>query len=332
MSAAIISTYGMKSLVPPPTSGSRYPADRLSTTPTISPPTAAPAIELEAAQDHHWEHFQADQCELVIHPEKRAPDDAAQGGNDARHGPGQGGVAPHVDAHGGGDLLIVRHRAHGQPRARVQEEPCEADEEDDADHSADEIDRRQHHRADEERIIGDRQRDRARARTEGKCGNAAQQRGNPDRRHDNSDDRPAEQRTQHETLQSEAERHHSGDGKQRGNPPGQHGDRGGGYEAAEHDELALCEVECLGRFENQDEAESDQRIHHPDEQAVRHQHQGERRVKHAPEPRSAPLSGRRCRRAAVVPRSRGSVAPGPVPRADRQDAPSVPAPNRADRV
>ena len=62
-----------------------------------------------------------------------------------------------------------------------------------------------------QRLVADRHHDRARAGAEGQHRDAAQYRREPDRRHDDRDDRPAEQRPQHDPFETEAERDHAGD-------------------------------------------------------------------------------------------------------------------------
>ncbi len=87
--------------------------------PMISPPISAPPIEIEAAQDHHREDFQADQGELDVDAQHAAPHDAAQRRDDAGHRPGEREVALDVDAHGLRHLLVVGDGAHGHAHAAL---------------------------------------------------------------------------------------------------------------------------------------------------------------------------------------------------------------------
>jgi len=84
------------------------------------------------------------------------------------------------------------------------------------------------------------------------------------------DDRAADQRPQHDALEPEAERHHAADREQRADPKRRMGIFGGagGEEAGEHDELALGEIDRIGRLVDQHEAERDQRIKHAANQTL----------------------------------------------------------------
>jgi len=48
-----------------------------------------------------------------------------------------------------------------------------------------------------------------------------------------------------------------------------------GEKAGEHDEFALREVDCVGRFVDQHKTKRDQGVHEPDHDAVGQQHQRE---------------------------------------------------------
>jgi hypothetical protein len=98
-----------------------------------------------------------------------------------------------------------------------------------------------------------------------------------DRRHDDGDDRPADQRPQHDPLEPKPERHHAGDGEQCRDPERSAGQIGSarGDETREHDKLALGEIDGVRRLVDQHEPERDQRIHQPDHHAVGQQDQGE---------------------------------------------------------
>ena len=112
---------------------------------------------------------------------------------------------------------------------------------------------------------------------------AAQHRGEPDRRHDHGDHRPADQRPQHDPLEPEAERDHAGDRQQRRETQnGAPADAGGAGrdKAGEHDEFALREVDRVGRLVDQHEAERDQRVHQADHDPVGQQDQRELPVEH----------------------------------------------------
>ena len=81
-------------------------------------------------------------------------------------------------------------------------------------------------------------------------------------------DRPADQRPQHDALEPEAEADHAASDRDAA-PTTQNGSAGdrpaaGGDQAGEHDELALGEVDRVGRLVDQHEAQRDQRVHQPD--------------------------------------------------------------------
>src|SRR5438067_10562520 len=80
---------------------------------------------VEAAEDDHGKHLQADQRQVDVDTEHAAPDHTAQRRNDARHRPGQREIALHIDAHGHGHLLIIGHRAHRHAHPALEEEPAE---------------------------------------------------------------------------------------------------------------------------------------------------------------------------------------------------------------
>jgi hypothetical protein len=135
---------------------------------------------------------------------------------------------------------------------------------------ADQLHRRHADQAQIDRLIAHRQIDIAGAGAENERGEAAQERGDPDRRHDDGDHRAADQRAQHDALEPEAERSHADDCDQRADPDRCPGRTGGERrdEAREHHELAGREVDCVGRFVDEDEAERDQRVHQTDHHTV----------------------------------------------------------------
>ena len=133
----------------------------LSTTPTMSPPTTAPEDRIQAAENDHREHLEADRGDLRVDAEHRAPDDAAERRDDAGHGPGDGEVALDIDAHGHGDLGVVGDGAHGDTHAALGEEPGEAADAEQRDDDAENLDRRQGRRQDRYGLVADGQRDRA---------------------------------------------------------------------------------------------------------------------------------------------------------------------------
>src|SRR5678816_2198814 len=90
---------------------------------------------VESAQDDHGKDLEPHQGEVDVDAEQVAPEDAAECGHDPGHGPGQPEVALHVDAHRHGHLLVVRHGAHGDALARLQEEPAEPGEKEQAHHA-----------------------------------------------------------------------------------------------------------------------------------------------------------------------------------------------------
>ena len=166
------------------------------------------------------------------------------------------------------------------PDAALQEEPGEAGEEDEADPGAHELDRRQH--------------DRARTRSARRRSAATIARVSPpkasDRRQPRSTaaspivamttamtGRPISGRS---TTRSrpKPKRDHAGDrdsdAETQNGAPGD-AERAGRDEAGEHDELALGEVDGVGRLVDQHEAERDQRVHQADHDPVGQQHQRE---------------------------------------------------------
>ena len=56
----------------------------------IRPPTIAPAIEVEAAEDQHRQRLQHDQGQRELDAEPRAPEQAGDEGDDAGRGPDDG--------------------------------------------------------------------------------------------------------------------------------------------------------------------------------------------------------------------------------------------------
>ena len=134
---------------------------------------------------------------------------------------------------------------------------------------------------------------RAYAGAEHQRGDAADQRGEPDRRHDDRDDRPAEQLAQHHALQPEAECDHAGERERGRQPEGQARAQGRrGNDCGQHDEFALGEVDRVGRLVDQHEPQRDQRIHQSDHQPAGDQQQREIQIefRHAPVPtRRSPL-------------------------------------------
>ena len=167
----------------------------------------APAIEVEAAKDHHGKHLQADQRELHVDAQHASPHHAAHRCDDAAHRPGQREIALDVDAHGHRHLLVVGDGAHGNAHAALEEEPGEDGEKASvtttpaiwscgmvAGPSA--------------TGVADRQRQRARFAAEGERRQAAHHGAEADGGHDDRDDGSAKQRPQHGALQREAEQHH----------------------------------------------------------------------------------------------------------------------------
>src|SRR5258705_9525290 len=112
---------------------------------------------VEAAQDHHREDLEAHQGQVGVHPEEAAPHDAAQGGDHARHGPGEREVALYVDAHRHGYLLVVGDRPHRDALAALEEEPPEGAQEQDAHRGPQELDGRHEQWAPDERLVADGQ-------------------------------------------------------------------------------------------------------------------------------------------------------------------------------
>src|SRR5919106_1930253 len=112
----------------------------------------------EPAEDHDREHLEAHQREVHVNAQHAAPKDPAEGGDDPRHRPREPEVPLDVDAHGHGDLLVVGHRPHRDTLARLEEEIAEAAEEDETDDAAEELDRRNEERAEDERLAWQRGR------------------------------------------------------------------------------------------------------------------------------------------------------------------------------
>jgi len=181
------------------------------------------------------------------------------------------------------------------PVRLFRKKPGERGKKDEANTGADQLHRRQHYRPQLEGLIADRHHDGAGSGAEGHHRGAAQHRGKPDRRHHDGDDRPSDQRAQHHAFEPEAERDHAAYPDQRGNPKRQAGRLGrhGREKTGEHDELALGEIDRVGRLVDQHEAERDQRIHEPDHDAVGQQHQRELpfKIRHVSRPPYSAATG-----------------------------------------
>src|SRR6185436_4644319 len=160
---------------------------------------------VEPAQDHHREHLETDQRQVDVHAEHVSAENAAERRHDPGHGPGQAEVTLDVDAHGHGHLLVVGHRTHGHALARLEEEVAEPAEEDQADHAAQELDGRDEERSEDERLVGQRQRQVARALEDAEGPEASQDRRQPDGGHDHRDDETADQLAKHNALEGETE-------------------------------------------------------------------------------------------------------------------------------
>src|SRR5438045_4898915 len=74
---------------------------------------------VEPAQDHNRKDLEADEGQLVVDTQHRAPDDAAERRDDAGHRPGQRKVAPHINPHRHRPLLAVGYGAHRDARAAL---------------------------------------------------------------------------------------------------------------------------------------------------------------------------------------------------------------------
>src|SRR5215471_6357507 len=75
---------------------------------------------VETAEDHDRKHFQPDQRELIVNAQHRSPHNAAERRDDPRHRPGEGEIAPDIDAHRHRHLLAVGYGAHGDADAAAQ--------------------------------------------------------------------------------------------------------------------------------------------------------------------------------------------------------------------
>ena len=138
------------------------------------------------------------------------------------------------------------------------------------DDDAQNLDRRQEAGPIEDRRVADRQRQRARLAADRDRRQPAQDGAEADGGHDDGDDRPTEQRPQHDALQPEAEDDHD---RQRRNDAAHDGhaldgEDESGNEARQHHELALREVDGVGGLVDQHETQRDQRVHEPDRQAA----------------------------------------------------------------
>ena len=257
-----------------------------------------PGNGVEAAQDDHRKHLEADQGEVHVDPDDVPPDDAAERRHHAGHRPGEAEVPLDVDAHGHGDLLVVGDGAHGDALARLHEEPAEAGEEHQAHEAADELDGRDEQGPEHDGLVRDGQGQRPGSRAERGRADPAEDGGEADGRHDDGDDGPADQLAQHDPLEGEAEGDHGGEAERDRHPqrrlPDVEGRRH--QDARDHHELALGEVDGVGGLVHEHEAERDQRVHEPDEDPVGHQEQEEAElVRHGrgllPRPRSGRATG-----------------------------------------
>src|SRR5262249_48001681 len=232
---------------------------------------------VEAAQDHHGEDLEPDEGEVDVDPQQVAPDDTAERRHDARHGPSQPEIALHVDAHGHGHLLVVRHRAHGDALTRPEEEPAEGRNEDNADRGTQQLDRRDEQRADHEGLVADGQGQGLRPRPEESGTHAAQDGGKPDGGHDHGDDGPSDQLAQHHPLQGEPEYAHAAEPEDHRDPQRRpyRADGQGHHQARDHHELALREIHRIGRLVDEHESQRDQGVHQADEHTVREEEEEE---------------------------------------------------------
>ncbi len=173
--------------------------------PTISPPTTAPTTESRPPRITTGNTLKPTRASWLsipsIAPQTTPPSADTMPG----HGPGEREIAPHVDPHCHRDLLTVGDRAHRNPDPALQEEPGEGGEKHDANSGPDELNRRQHDRTKQDRLVADRHHDRpgAGAKSQGRA--APQHRGEADRRHHDGDYRPPDQRAQHDALEPEAD-------------------------------------------------------------------------------------------------------------------------------
>ena len=155
------------------------------------------------------------------------------------------------------------------PMRLLRKNQVKSAEERQRDDHAQHLDRRQRDRPECDRRVADRQRQRARLAAHRDRRQPAQDGAEADGRHDDGDDRPAEQRPQHDALEREAEQDHDRDrGARRPPMTGMplSAERERGNEARQHHELALREVDGVGGLVDQHEAERDQRVHQPDRQ------------------------------------------------------------------
>jgi hypothetical protein len=108
-----------------------------------------------------------------------------------------------------------------------------------------------------------------RLRTPEELRQAFEHEGEADGRHEERDLRLVDERPQHDALGGDAERDHDGEGDEQRKPevPAALDQRHVGERGEEH-HRALREVEHARGLVDEDEAERDERVHHPGEQAA----------------------------------------------------------------
>ena len=154
---------------------------------------------------------------------------------------------------------------------------------------------REHRAAEAQHAVAERRLERiglgAPARHHGD--DAAQDVADADGDHHHREGRIAEHRADHDPLDQHADRGHHDDGEQDRRPirPAQDGARGQPEEGAEHHQVALREIDRLGRLVDQHEAERDERVHAALRDACKKQLQ--ELAEHAPSPSVIPGAAQR---------------------------------------
>src|SRR5438876_1295869 len=245
---------------------------------------------VEATQYDSREDLEPDQGEPGVHAQHAAPHDAADGGRQPGAGPREREHEANVDAHRHRRLLVIGHRSHGDSHPASAEEPCEGDQEGARDEGRQQVDGRDVDLPDHVRLEADRERD-----VLGLCApehgrRSLEDLGEPDGDHDHRDDGLPHHRSQHATLEHEPQPDHGAeqDRQRDGQRQVVEAHQRRGDVAAEHHQLTLGEVHHAGGLVDQDESESDQRIHGPDHQSVHEEVEEERHGYTAASSRASP--------------------------------------------
>ena len=218
----------------------------------------------EAADHRRGEGLDAEQAD-------RRVDGALGGEQDARHRRHHAGQRPDQrlhpldrDAHVVGGELVLRRGLHRHAELGAVEVEVEHQRQQHRDHDHRDLVEAEHEAAEADVAAGDRRLQRDRLVPPHQAREEAQHEAERDRQDDDGDLRLARHAPEHHEVERVAEGPHDEDGDGHGDPEGQpHEFRIGQPEAderAQHHEVALGEINRLGRLVDQDEAHRDQAV------------------------------------------------------------------------